>query len=368
MPLPVTRIPNDAFSLGDRYELENGPVLISGIQELVRALSTRAQLDETRGLDTGGFVSGYRGSPLGGLDKELWAQEPQLQRNRVHFQPGVNEDLAATAVWGSQQVGLHEGSTVDGVFGLWCGKAPGLDRSCDAIRHANAWGTSKQGGVLLVVVDDPAAKSSSLATQSEFTLQDMMIPILAPACEQDVLDFAVLGWEMSRASGLWVGMKAIADHMDSSAVIEVGLDWYPQVLPTKADLFIRTRDTPVAQESRILREKLPQALAYARKNNINKWVTPGSKGPSRLGIVCAGKAYSDVRQALELLELASLEEIAGVGIQLLKLGMTWPLDRELAVEFAERVETVLVVEEKRAFVEAQLKEALYGHCQTPIVG
>lgn len=148
----------------------------------------------------------------------------------------------------------------------------------------------------------------------------------------------------------------------------MGLDRYPQVLPTKADLFIRTEDTPVAQESRILHENLPQALAYARKNNINKWVTPGSKGLSRLGIVCAGKAYSDVRQVFELLGLATLEQIAAAGIQLLKLGMTWPLDGELAVEFAERVETVLVVEEKRAFVETQLKEALYGHYQTPIVG
>jgi indolepyruvate ferredoxin oxidoreductase len=366
--VPMPSLPVENFTLSDRYELESGTVLISGIQALVRALSTRAQLDTMRGLDTGGFVSGYRGSPLGGLDKELWAQGAQLKKNRVHFQPGINEDLAATAVWGSQQVGLHQGNTVNGVFGLWYGKAPGLDRSCDAIRHANAWGTSKQGGVLLVVGDDPAAKSSSLATQSEFTLQDMMIPILAPACVQDVLDYAVLGWEMSRASGVWVGLKAIADHMDSSAVIEVGLDRYPQALPSDADLFIRTHDTPVAQESRILHEKLPQALAYARKSNINKWLTPRSKTPSRLGIVCAGKAYSDVRQAFDLLGLESLEEIAEAGVQLLKLGMTWPLDGELAVEFAEGVETVLVVEEKRAFVETQLKEALYGQSQTPIVG
>ena len=169
------------FSLEEKYHSEDGVVLLSGVQALVRAVKTRAELDRKRGLSSGGFVSGYRGSPLGGLDKELWAQTDMLKALNVTFQPGVNEDLAATAVWGSQQVGLHAGNTVDGVFGLWYGKAPGLDRSCDAIRHANAWGTSNQGGVLMVVGDDPAAKSSSLCSQSEFTLQDMMVPLLTPS-------------------------------------------------------------------------------------------------------------------------------------------------------------------------------------------
>ena len=162
-----------SFSLQQKYSASEGVVLLTGIQALVRALQTRRRLDEQHGVDTGGFVSGYRGSPLGGLDKELWAQAEQLEAQRIHFQPGVNEDLAATAVWGSQQVGLHAGAAADGVFGLWYGKTPGLDRSCDAIRHANSWGTSANGGVVLVVGDDPAAKSSSLATQSEFALQNM---------------------------------------------------------------------------------------------------------------------------------------------------------------------------------------------------
>lgn len=357
------------FSLSERYQREQGQVLLSGIQALVRALMTRAELDRSRGLSSGGFVSGYRGSPLGGLDKELWAQEKALLAQHIHFQPGVNEDLAATAVWGSQQVGLHEGNEVDGVFGLWYGKAPGLDRSCDAIRHANAWGTSPNGGVLLVVGDDPAAKSSSLATQSEYTLQDMMLPILAPASVQEVLDFSVLGWEMSRQSGLWVGLKAIADHMDSAATVEVGLDRYPHIGEPVNDAHIRIEDTAWAQEQRVLQTKLPAALEFARKAGLNRWVTKGLQAkPSRLGIVCAGKAYSDVREALALLGLLDEQAIAAAGIDLLKLGMTWPLDQVLVRQFAAGVERILVVEEKRAFVESQVKDALYGNAQVPVTG
>lgn len=362
------------FSLNQRYQRDRGTVLLSGVHALVRALMTRAQLDAGRGLSSGGFVSGYRGSPLGGLDKELWSNEKTLNGLGIQFQPGVNEDLAATAVWGTQQVGLHAGATVDGAFGMWYGKAPGLDRSCDAIRHANMWGTSPRGGVLLVVGDDPAAKSSSLASQSEFTLQDMMVPILSPSDVQDVLDFSVLGWEMSRHSGLWVGLKAIADHMDSTSTIEVGLERYPTVdLESVADVHIRREDTPSHQEERILARKIPAALDFARATNINRWDTKDLLGtrPARLGIVAAGKAYADIKEAFALMGATSLQEIRRMGVELLKLGMTWPIDETLVGEFAQRCQMLLVVEEKRAFVEPQIKEALYsntGERPVPVLG
>ena len=363
------------FSLSERYEAERGKVLLSGIQALVRALQTRAKLDAQAGIDSGGFVSGYRGSPLGGLDKELWQHSDALKALNVHFQPGVNEDLAATAVWGTQQVGLHPGNTVDGVYGMWYGKAPGLDRSCDAIRHANAWGTSPKGGVVLVVGDDPAAKSSSLATQSEFALKDMMLPILAPSSVQDVLDFTLLGWEMSRYSGLWVGLKAIADHMDSSATVSLdhrrfNIFGAPGECSGNTQVHIRTDDTPQAQEVRLLNDKLPRALEFARLANINVWETRASAaltGTRRVGIVCAGKAYSDVREALAILGYGP-HDLTRAGIHLLRLGMTWPLDEELVRQFSDSVEEILVVEEKRDFVESQVKQALYGHRQIPVLG
>ncbi len=360
--LPVTP---HSFSLAEKYDAETGTVLVSGVQALVRAVLTRARLDRAQDLDTGGFISGYRGSPLGGLDQALWQEESRLAELGIKFQPGINEDLAATGVWGSQQVGLHEGHTVEGVFGLWYGKAPGLDRSCDAIRHANMWGTSARGGALLVVGDDPAAKSSSLASASEFTLQDLMVPVLSPANLQDVLDFAVIGWEMSRESGLWVGLKAIADQMDANAVVDVGLDRYAdlQARPDKA-LHIRVEDTPLEQERRALEEKLPAALAYARRARLNRWITPRPapavpRRKARLGLVCAGKAYADVREALGMLGLRSEQAIHDAGLSLLKLGMTWPLDEALMVDFASHAERVLVVEEKRAFVEPQVVAALH---------
>ena len=369
----LTEFSLQEFSLKEKYTKDSGVVLLSGIQALVRALQTRARLDQAQGLNTGGFVSGYRGSPLGGLDKELWAQSESLDAAGVHFQPGVNEDLAATAVWGSQQVGLHAGAKVDGVFGMWYGKAPGLDRSCDAIRHANAWGTAEHGGVLLVVGDDPAAKSSSLATQSEFTLQDLMVPILHPSDVQDVLDFAVLGWEMSRRSGLWVGLKAIADHMDSAATINVGEHRYPQIgTGDPADVHIRVEDTPAAQEQRLIQQKLPLAIDYARAVGINRWVTQQhnpSGVKSRLGIVCAGKAYRDVREACAQLGLMTPADIHAAGIEVLKLGMTWPMDDALIKRFAASSETLWVVEEKRGFVEPQIKDILYSQSvRTPVVG
>ena len=397
------------FALDDKYTQAQGQVLLSGIQALVRALQTRAVLDRDAGRNSGGFISGYRGSPLGGLDQTLWQEEPRLLDLGIKFQPGINEDLAATAVWGTQQVGLHEGATVDGVFALWYGKAPGLDRSCDAIRHANMWGTAAQGGVVMVVGDDPAAKSSSLASQSEFTLQDLMVPILSPANVQDVHDYTVLGWQMSRHSGLWVGLKAIADHMDSSTSIEVGTEYFnreyasklaTQALPALPALpalteettglygaqsgdaaphnaglenpYIRQVDTPAEQELRMQNLKLPRAIEFAEAAGINRWITKPDRSTEtaninsvennqqRLGIIAAGKAYSDIREALGLLGLHNAKHIRDAGIELLKLGMTWPLEAGLVQRFAQAVDKIWVVEEKRAFVEPQVKSALYN--------
>jgi indolepyruvate ferredoxin oxidoreductase len=350
----------------------HGHVLLSGIQALVRALLTRRCLDRAQGLDSGGFVSGYRGSPLGGLDKELWSYEGLLKDAGIVFQPGINEELAATAVWGTQHVGLRPGATVAGTFGLWYGKAPGLDRSCDAIRHANAAGTSPNGGVLLVVGDDPAAKSSSLATQSEHALAAMGVPILAPSDVQDVHDFAVLGWALSRHSGCWIALKAIADHMDSAGIVDVSERRLPNGMPLEPvrDVHVRLTDNPLDQEERLLERKLPAALEAARAAGINRWLTRGEPGtrPGRLGIVTSGQAYADLREALRLLGLETRADIRAHGIDILKLGMVWPLDRDLLAQFAGSVDEVFVLEDKRPFLEQHVKAALYGATQAPIHG
>jgi indolepyruvate ferredoxin oxidoreductase len=215
---------NIAATLDDKYTLEKGRVYLSGIQALVRLLIVQAHRDRAAGLKTAGFVSGYRGSPLGGVDKELWKAAPYLDPLDIHFEPGINEDLGATAVWGSQQVTLFGDATHDGVFGLWYGKNPGVDRSGDVFKHANAAGTSRYGGVLAIAGDDPACKSSTLPSQSDYAFMDAMIPVLNPASVQEILDLGVLGWELSRYSGCWVAMKVISENADASASVAVGPD------------------------------------------------------------------------------------------------------------------------------------------------
>src|SRR6201995_2693429 len=219
------------ISLDQKYTQSTGHVFLTGIQALVRLPLAQIRRDRAAGLNTGGFISGYRGSPLGGYDQQLWNAKKFLEAENIVFKPGLNEDLAATAVWGSQQAGLHGDAKYDGVFGMWYGKAPGVDRSGDAFRHANSDGTMKNGGVLLVAGDDHAAKSSTLAAQSEFALLDAEIPVLNPASVQEVLEFGLYGWAMSRYAGLWVGMIALADTMDSTATIDLS-PAPPIVLPT----------------------------------------------------------------------------------------------------------------------------------------
>ncbi|MDE0037572.1 MAG: indolepyruvate ferredoxin oxidoreductase family protein [Gammaproteobacteria bacterium] len=341
-----------------RYGSDVRTAFLTGIQAVARLPLDQRRLDVRASLDTAGFISGYRGSPLGGLDQELWRNSSQLEEHRIVFQPGINEDLAATAVWGTQQVGLFPGARHGGVFGMWYGKAPGLDRSTDAIRHANAAGTSPMGGVLAMVGDDHGCKSSTLPAASEYELRDLGVPVLAPADVQDVLDFGLAGWALSRYAGCWAGLIALTDIMDSALSVEVGLGRHQFVLPPHSEQpHIRLADSPLEQETR-LETKLRLARAFASANQIDRIVAAPSR--PRLVVVTAGKAYADVREAFDKLELRSGAAIADAGIRLIKLGMTWPLDDAWVREFCRGADRILVVEEKRAFIEEQLKAILFG--------
>jgi len=352
-----------AVTLDDKYELESGRVYLSGMQALVRLPIMQRQRDVAAGLDTGCFISGYRGSPLGGLDQSLWAARPFLERNKIHFQPGVNEDMAATAIWGSQQVGLHGDATVDGVFAMWYGKGPGVDRCGDVFKHANAAGTSRHGGVLALAGDDHDSRSSTLAHQSEHEFISAMMPILNPASVQDFLDYGLYGWAMSRYSGCWVGFKVVAETAESSASVNVDPHRASIILPNDFDmppdgLNIRWPDwPPQAQEERLHQFKSYAAIAFARANRLDKTIID-SPNP-RLGIITTGKAYLDVRQALDALGIDEAHA-AEMGIRLYKVAMTWPIEREGLRQFAEGLDEILVVEEKRAIIENQLKEHLYN--------
>ncbi len=348
--------------LDDKYTLESGRIYLNGTQALVRLIIMQRQRDAAAGLNTAAFVSGYRGSPLGGLDQALWAAQPFLERNQIRFQPGINEDLAATAVWGSQQVGLWPGAKHDGVFGLWYGKAPGVDRCGDVFKHANYAGTSPHGGVLAVAGDDHACKSSTLPSQSEYAFMDAQMPVLNPASVQDLLDFGLYGWALSRYSGCWVGFIVIADIADSSGSVSVDPDRVRIALPEDFQLppdglNIRWPDRPLDQEHRLQRHKLYAALAFARANGLDRVVVDSPE--PRFGIVTTGKAYLDVLQALEDLGIDEAEA-ARIGLRVYKVGMSWPLEREGVRGFARGLEEILVVEEKRAVVENQLKEQLYN--------
>jgi indolepyruvate ferredoxin oxidoreductase len=342
--------------------MPDGRVFLSGIQALVHLPMLQRIRDAARGLNTAGFISGYRGSPLGNLDQALWKAQAALRDHHITFQPGVNEELAATAVWGSQQVNLFPGARYDGVFGMWYGKGPGADRSVDAFKHANAAGTSRLGGVLAVVGDDHGAKSSTLPHQSDHVFSASMIPVLNPANVQEFLDFGLHGWAMSRFSGCWVGMKAIADTVETSASVELDPFRIETLLPVDfpfppGGVSIRWPDQPLAQELRLQRTKVYAAMAYAHLNGLNRVVIDSPR--PRLGIITTGKSYLDVRQALDALGVdATLA--ADIGLRVLKIGMVWPLDALSVRHFAEGLEEILVVEEKRQVIEYQLKEQLYN--------
>ena len=334
---------------------------LTGIDALALLPVLQRIRDAADGFNTAGFVSGYRGSPLGGLDQVLWEERARLERFGITFQPGLNEDLAATAIWGTQQLGLFPGARHEGVFSLWYGKGPGVDRSMDVFKHANAAGTSRRGGVLAVAGDDHGAKSSTLPHQSEQMFAAAMIPVLNPAGVQDYLDFGIHGWAMSRYSGCWIGLKATADTVESSASVSIDPHRIQILLPDDElppdGLNIRWPDTPLDQEYRLQRYKGYAAMAYARLNGLNRTVMDSPR--ARLGIITTGKSYLDVRQALDDLGITA-EMASEIGLRVLKIGMSWPLDSEDVHRFSAGLEEILVVEEKRQLIEYQLKEQLYN--------
>ncbi|MEB0162584.1 indolepyruvate ferredoxin oxidoreductase family protein, partial [Glaciimonas sp. CA11.2] len=350
------------ISLDDKFTLERGRAFMTGTQAIVRLPMLQHQRDVLAGLNTAGYITGYRGSPLGGVDLMAAKAKKYLDGHNVKFHPGMNEDLAATSIWGTQQVNLFPGAQYDGVFGLWYGKGPGVDRCGDVFKHANMAGTSKYGGVLVLAGDDHAAKSSTTAHQSEHILKACGIPVLYPSSVQEYLDYGMHGWAMSRYTGLWVSMKCVTDVVESGASVELDPDRVKIVLPTDFEmpadgLNIRLPDTVLGQEARMNNFKWYAALAYARANKLNKiiWDSPRA----RIGIITAGKSYLDTRQALA--DLGIDEGIArDIGIRLFKVGMTWPLEAEGVREFAQGLEEILVVEEKRQILEYQLKEELYN--------
>ena len=351
-----------AVSLDDKYAARSGEVYMTGTQALVRLPMMQHLRDKAAGLDTACMISGYRGSPLGNFDRALWQARPFLEQHGILFQPGVNEDTAATALWGTQQVGLFPGAKHDGVFAIWYGKGPGVDRTMDVFKHANNAGTAPHGGVLALAGDDHVCASSTTAHQSEFDFVSAAMPVLNPAGVQEFLDFGLHGWALSRYAGLWVGFICIAETVDSSAIVSV--DPHRVAIATPEDhmlpeggLNIRWPDTPLAQEERLLEHKLDAARAYGRANGLDRTVIDGPG--RRLGIVTTGKSYLDVRQALD--DLGIDEGTARrLGIALYKVGMSWPLEPDGIRRFAGGLDEILVVEEKRDFIEGQIKELLYN--------
>jgi indolepyruvate ferredoxin oxidoreductase len=347
--------------LDECYRFESDTLFITGLQALVRLLLAQHRRDLSAGLKTAGFVSGYRGSPLGGLDKELMRARQYLDAANIRFQPGLNEDLAATSIWGSQQVNLFPGAKFDGVFALWYGKGPGVDRSGDAFKHGNSAGTSRYGGVLVAAGDDHTCKSSSLPQQSEYNFIDAMMPVLNPTDIQEVVDLGLYGYAMSRFSGCWVGFKVIQETADATQTILLGQDELPIVLPEfempPGGLNFRWPDPPNDQEYRLQHHKLRAAIEFARVNGLNRLVVDSDQ--TNLGIVTTGKAHLDVLQALEDLGI-DRERASEIGIKIFKVGMSWPLEPQSIREFAEGLDEILVVEEKRGVIESQLKEQLYN--------
>ncbi|MGK5074353.1 indolepyruvate ferredoxin oxidoreductase family protein [Janthinobacterium sp. ZB1P44] len=354
-------------SLDDKYTATSGAIFLSGIQALVRLPMMQRLRDQAAGLNTAGFISGYRGSPLGGLDENLWKAKKQLEAHHVQFVPGVNEDLAATAVWGSQQVDLIGPAKYDGVFAMWYGKGPGVDRCGDVFKHMNHAGTSKLGGVLLVAGDDHGAYSSTLPHQSDHLFSASMIPVLYPCNVQEYLDLGIHGWAMSRFSGCTVAFKALADTVESSASIDADPFRVEVKIPQdfvmpEGGLNARLSSIPLGQQARnqeaLMQDyKIYAALAYARENKLNH--TTIDSPNAKLGIIASGKSYLDVLEALE--ELGIDEQMAAeVGMRLFKVAMPWPLEPDSVREFAQGLDEILVVEEKRQIVEYQLKEQLYN--------
>jgi indolepyruvate ferredoxin oxidoreductase len=350
-----------AVSLEDRYDLAKDRIFLSGTQALVRLALVQRARDAAAGLHTAGFISGYRGSPLGGYDQELWRAKKQLKDSHIVFVPGVNEELGATAVWGAQQVALNPRATYDGVFGIWYGKGPGLDRAMDVMKHANAAGTSKHGGVLAIVGDDHGAKSSTLPHQSDHNFSAAFVPFLSPASVHEIVEYGLLGIAMSRFAGTWVGFKATADTVETSATVDTASERRPIIIPDfdfpEGGLHIRPNDIWREEDTRLQRFKGFAAQAFARANGIDRlvWDSPSP----RFGIITTGKAFTDTLEALHALGID--EGVARtIGLRLYKVGMPWPLEPDGVRAFATGLQEILVIEEKREFIEHQLKWQLYN--------
>jgi indolepyruvate ferredoxin oxidoreductase len=350
------------ISLDQKYTQTSGHIFLTGIQALVRLPMVQMRRDKAAGLNTAGFVTGYRGSPLGGYDQQLFAARKYLEEYNVKFQPGVNEDLAATAIWGSQQLNLSPGARHDGVVGIWYGKGPGVDRCGDVFRHGNAAGSAKNGGVLCLAGDDHGAKSSTVPHQSDHAFISALMPYLYPSSIHEIIEMGLLGIAMSRYSGCWVGMKVITETVETTAEIDLSNEMNPFIIPTDFEmppggLNLRWPDESHAQDHRLQDYKGFAAIAFARANKVNR-ITMDSPN-ARFGIMASGKAYEDIRQALR--ELGITPEVAAkIGLRLYKIGMPWPLEPQGVREFAVGLEEILIIEERREIVENQVKQELFN--------
>jgi indolepyruvate ferredoxin oxidoreductase len=356
-------------TLDDKYDLAKSRIFVTGFQAIVRLCLMQKERDRRAGVNTAGYVTGYRGSPLGTLDQQFIRAQRSLDKYDIRFQAGINEDIAATAIWGSQQAELRGEGKFDGVFGLWYGKGPGVDRTGDVFRHANFAGTSKHGGVLALMGDDHTAESSTTAHQSEYHFIDVMIPILNPAGVQEILDYGLYGWAMSRFCGSWVALKSMHETVESTAVIDGSLERVNIVIPDdfampEGGLNIRLRDTVLGQEARLHDYKRDAMLAFVRANKLNKYITSGGRKP-KIGIITVGKSYLDVRQALDEL---GIDEVRcnDFGLRLYKIGCPWPISQQDLKQFADGLELIIVVEEKRSLIEVQVREELYGTANQPV--
>jgi len=356
-------------TLSDKFDLEKSRVLMTGTQAIVRLLLMQKARDRRAGLDTAGFVTGYRGSPLGGVDAQMNRARSWLEAANILFMPGLNEDLAATAIWGAQQAEMRGEGKYDGVFSMWYGKGPGVDRSGDVLRHVNLAGVSRYGGTVALMGDDHTAESSTTAHQSDYHFVDVMMPILSPAGVQEILDYGLYAYALSRYAGVWVGLKLLKDTVESTASVDASLDRLDIVTPTDfalppGGLNIRPGDPVLAQEERLQEHKRDAVLAFLRANKLNRLITSG--GPNaKIGVVTVGKSYLDVRQALDDL---GIDEVRAndLGLRLYKIAAPWPLEPRGLHDFAKGLDLIIVVEEKRSLIETQLREELYGALSQPV--
>jgi len=365
-------MPKHQPTLDDKFDLDEARQLLTGTQAIVRLALMQKERDRRAGLNTGGYVSGYRGSPIASLESAFQRAQAICEKNDIVFQTGLNEDLAATALWGAQQAELRGDGKHDGVFGIWYGKGPGVDRTGDVFRHANHAGTSKNGGVLALMGDDHTCESSTSAHQSEFAFLDAMMPVLNPAGVQELLDYGILGFALSRYAGVWVGLKCVKDNIESTATVDGRVDRIDVRIPSEDEfrmppggLNIRVGEWPLVKEARLHDFKRPAILAFARANGLDRTILSGGAAP-KIGIITTGKSYLDTRLALDQL---GIDEVKAneLGIRLYKVAMTWPLEPRSIKRFAEGLDLIIVVEEKRALIETQVKEQLYDTAMRPLV-